>query len=389
MTLSLIDARRSPIDVLVLLGCFARGNEATGPTQNMIGLAQALEGRFRFRILAEAVDGDRPGRWQTVSGLEQMPFPGGLRGVAMLRQAINATPHALLLTNGFFDRRFTLPMLLMRRAGMIRRGPTMVAPHGEFSPGALALGHRRKAWYLRAARHLGLLDGVVLQATSADEAERIRAILPATEQVVTVPNVQALAPLPPASAPAVAEPLKLVFASRVDRMKNLDRALAIMAATELPITFDIFGPVSDERYWAECLRAIAQLPPRVRVTYHGILPHAAIVPTLARYHAMILPTRGENFGHAIADALMAGTPALISDRTPWRKLAANKAGWDLPLDDEGAFVRALRALAAMPAAERSEWRTGARRMAERMLDPRIAADQCAAAFHTALGRAVA
>ena len=31
------------------------------------------------------------------------------------------------------------------------------------------------------------------------------------------------------------------------------------------------------------------------------------------------PTRGENFGHVIPEALSAGTPIILSDQTPWQK----------------------------------------------------------------------
>lgn len=56
----------------------------------------------------------------------------------------------------------------------------------------------------------------------------------------------------------------------------------------------------------------------------------------------MLPTKGENFGHAIFEALNLGKPVLISDQTPWRNLSAAGAGWDLPLDSQDAFVEALQ-----------------------------------------------
>ena len=52
---------------------------------------------------------------------------------------------------------------------------------------------------------------------------------------------------------------------------------------------------------------------------------------MAANDLFFLPTRGENFGHVIAEALSVGTPVLISDQTPWRKLAAVGLGHDLPL----------------------------------------------------------
>jgi glycosyltransferase involved in cell wall biosynthesis len=49
-------------------------------------------------------------------------------------------------------------------------------------------------------------------------------------------------------------------------------------------------------------------------------------------HFFYLTTWGENFGHAIAEALQHGKPVIISNRTPWRNLEEHQAGWDLPLE---------------------------------------------------------
>ena len=35
---------------------------------------------------------------------------------------------------------------------------------------------------------------------------------------------------------------------------------------------------------------------------------------------LILPTKGENFGHVIAESLSASLPVIISQNTPWRNL---------------------------------------------------------------------
>jgi glycosyltransferase involved in cell wall biosynthesis len=81
---------------------------------------------------------------------------------------------------------------------------------------------------------------------------------------------------------------------------------------------------------------------------------------MADHDLFFLPTRGENFGHVIPEALSAGTPVLIADTTPWRGLVAAGVGWDLPLADEAGFVAAIEHAAAVPASEYAEWRQRAR-----------------------------
>ncbi len=65
--------------------------------------------------------------------------------------------------------------------------------------------------------------------------------------------------------------------------------------------------------------------------------------TLAQHDVLFLPTRSENFGHVIHEALSVGVPVLISDQTPWSDLEANGAGWNIALDASSEFVRAIEA----------------------------------------------
>jgi glycosyltransferase involved in cell wall biosynthesis len=62
---------------------------------------------------------------------------------------------------------------------------------------------------------------------------------------------------------------------------------------------------------------------------------------LSSYHALFLPSKGENFGHVILEAFMAGRPVLISDQTPWINLEQAACGFDLPLSNPLAFVEKL------------------------------------------------
>lgn len=371
--------------VLVLLGCFGRGVEATGPNQTLLGMAHALAGRYDLRVVAEAVPGDVVGRWQTVAGLPQMPIPHGARGTPLLRRTIRQTPHDVLISNGFFDRTMTMPMLAMRRTGMIPLKPTFVAPHGELTPGAIDLKRGRKLAYLRAVRALGLLRGVSLVATTDEEARSI-ADLGAFDRPIHVwPNIYRVPPVPPRLPAEAGAPLKVVFASRIDRKKNLHFAVQALGDSGVPIQFDIFGPVSDPGYWNECRAAMAGAPPTLSVTHKGILPQADVVAALARYDLMILPTLGENFGYSIADALLAGTPILVSDRTPWRGLAAAGAGWDLPLERPDAFAQAIRRLWQMDAAAKMAQSADARAFAVRQLDLEGATSALANSLRAALG----
>jgi glycosyltransferase involved in cell wall biosynthesis len=89
------------------------------------------------------------------------------------------------------------------------------------------------------------------------------------------------------------------------------------------------------------------------------VPHRQVEQLINEHHLCVLPTLGENFGHAIFEALNAGRPVLISDQTPWCNLAEHHAGWDLPLSDENRFVQVLQQVADMDNEAFQQWSTGA------------------------------
>ena len=372
--------------ILTLLGVFQPGFDATGPNQSLLRMAEALSDSFRFRVVSMRAGSEPIAEWTQLHGVDRLALARGTFGASGLRRVLSETRYDLLVSNGMFDMELTVPALVQRRLGMIPRRPMMVAPRGEFSPGALALKHTRKAAFLYAARIGGLLSDVSIQATTNEEADYLRRSLSNTGPILLGPNVRPLAPMPERAAPPRGGRLRVAFLSRIDRKKNLAFALDILRHADVPIEFDIFGPVSDETYWSECKAVIGDLPANVSVTIRGAIAQEQVPAALAAADLFFLPTLGENYGHAIVDALSAGTPVLLSDQTPWRNLRQPAAGWDLPLDRPSDFVEAIRTMAAMSADERAAQRIRVRHYIEGRLDPSQASAGLANCLLQAMGR---
>ncbi len=344
-----------------------------GTVTSLRGIMAGLDGDFAFAVLARPCFG-LPHRADVGSGLKG------------LRNWLCQNDYDLLYLNSFFDREYTLPILALRRAGLIPPRPTVIAPHGEFSPGALNQKSGKKRAYISLAKHSGLLSKVWFHATGPQEAEVIRRTLPCAHRVTTVPSIRVLRPLPAQAAAPNPGRTRLVFLSRIDRKKNLDFAISVLAATRNPVSMDIYGPVTHEDYWLECQRAIATLPPQAEVRYCGVIPNSEVMNTLAGYDLFFLPTHGENFGHVIFDALEAGLPLLISDTTPWTGLDASQAGWSLPLKNPAAFTAAVDEWASKSEAERAILRQGARKLAERYVEEGGAANLYRQMFLSVMAR---
>ena len=363
--------------ILILTPYFLPGHRAGGPILSLTGLIDQLAGDFEFRVITRDRDLGAhepyaeitPGRWVHVRGVPTLYLAPGQLRVRSLADVLNRTPHDLLYLNSLFTYDLSILPLLLRQRGVIDPTPVVMAPRGELAPGALRVHPLKKGSYLLLARAVGLYREVIWQASSALEAKHIRRFAKSAV-LIMAPNLapslwgnsSALA-TDEQRYPPTAGPLRLVYLSRIGRMKNLRGALGALRSVSESIDFDVFGPIEDRRYWRLCERDIAELPSNVRVAYRGEVPLEGVMSVLARYDLFFLPTYGENFGWAILQALGAGCPVLISDRTPWRNLEGRGAGWDLPLRDIRRFSDVLDDFARATPEERRRHSQAARALA--------------------------
>lgn len=344
--------------VLITLGHFFPGYRSGGPAQSIANLVASLSGEFEFRILTRDRDlGDSnpyPGierdRWTRVGGALVQYCSHDRLGLHGLSRTIRETPHDVLYLNSILSPRVSVGPMVARRLGLVPRRPILVAPRGELSSGALALKPWKKRSYFSIGQRVGLFRDAIWQASSEYEARDIRATLGQNTGAIHIaPDLPTPLPaLPPKHTPRIpGEPLRLVFLSRVSPIKNLDFALRVLATVAAPVEFSIYGPPEDAEYAAACGALSAALPPHISVRWYGPVPPQEVSEVFARHDLFFFPTRGENYGHVIAESLGAGTPVLLSDTTPWRGLAAAGVGDDLPLAAPDVFARRIDAAATM------------------------------------------
>jgi glycosyltransferase involved in cell wall biosynthesis len=266
-----------------------------------------------------------------------------------------------------------------------------VAPRGEFSPGALGFKRWKKGPFLAIAQIAGLYRNVLWHASTEDEAQLIRRQFGGATRMITARNLPSMAgqQLKLCEAIDAPGPLRIVFLSRISRMKNLDYALGVLAKTRVPIQFDIWGTLEDPAYWKQCQEQIQALPENVAARYRGVADHSEVIKILASYDLFFLPTRGENYGHVIAEAFSAGTPVLLSDQTPWRNLRREGVGWDLPLENgEATFLEAIEETFHKVRLEKVAWRQRVLDFArERLNDPSLLEANRALFLHAVASKA--
>ncbi len=344
--------------VLVCVPRYLPGYKSGGPIRSVSNLVAQLGSRFEFYVVTRDRDagddisypGITPGKWHQV-GDTQVLYCSSIRPAILRRAYEEVRPNAVLL-NSFHDT-FTVVMLLLRRIGAFGRTPFVLAPRGEFSRGALRVKRWKKATYRSLAKALGLYNNLSWHVTTEYEKADLVRISPVwrlkADSIHIARGMSDALPAPGPDRRKQPGSVKLVFIARISEMKNLDFLLELLHEVDGNVEIDLFGPVAekDEVYWKRCRHILDKLPANIRARYHGPVDHSAVPRLMRDHHFFVLPTRGENFCHSAVESLINGTPVLLSDQTPWRRLQESGAGFDLPLSERGAWISALQACVDM------------------------------------------
>jgi len=381
--------------VLLFVDYYLPGFRAGGPTRTIANLVAMLGDEIDFRIVTrdrdvgdqKAYDGVRIDGWNKVGKAQVFYASPATLSMSGLRKVIRETPHDAVYLNSFMSPRLTALPLMLRRLKQVPNRPWIIAPRGELAPSALVQKAGKKRAYLAAAKVSGLYDGLIWQASAPHEAADIRTAMGARAASVSVaPNL----PRPPehvsAAQPSAdsSSPLKLVFLARIAPVKNLDFLLEVLSTVRREVELTIYGLRDTPEYWQRCEAMLAGLPANVRASYGGEVTPDGVFGSFAKHDLFVFPSRGENFGHVVLESLSAGTPVLVSDRTPWREDGSG-AIEVLPLGDTTPWRDAIERWSVLDRYELDELRANASEFAQDYIEHRAGTDKCRSLFLDAIG----
>ncbi len=318
---------------MVFIDWYLPGFMAGGPIRSLANLVNRLP--YNFYIVTSAYDHyatspyDLPtGEWITRSENEHVMYllPGELTK-AKFDSILSYRTFDRYYINSLFSVSFALnPMRWLKKAGLAEK--VVLAPRGMLKPGALSIKPLKKKIFLTLAKAAGLFANITWHATGMDEEREIKQHFK-NAHIKTAQNLSR--PAKPRINPAekAVNQLKLITVARVSPEKNLLGAAEYLKNIAGDVQWDVYGTIQDQAYLEQCKATLDTST--VKVQFKGEVNPSALPALFEEYHFFYLMTLGENFGHAIAESLISGLPVIISDRTPWRNLEAEKAGWDLPL----------------------------------------------------------
>jgi glycosyltransferase involved in cell wall biosynthesis len=352
--------------VLVLQNYYLPGYLGGGGIRAVSNLVSALGHEFDFAVVckdrdlgvAEPYVGIRCDEWSPVGpALVRYTKPQAV--TKTIWRLLREPGHDVVYLNSIFERRFSIWPLLLRRTGLAREVPFVLAPHGELGSNSLLIRGRRKRAFLWVAARLGWFDRLTWHATSHTEVSDIERFLVdygvnggavvRADDLVAVEHETVI-------RREIKQPgrARVVYLSRIVPKKNLVFALRVLRKVRSDVEFDIYGPREDSTYWKKCEEEIRQMPSNVVVRYRGLVAHKDVVGVLGGYDLFFFPTLNENFGYAIVEALRAGCPVLLTDQTPWGTVSESGAGWTLPLDAVQSYAEVIDEVAGRGECAQSE-----------------------------------
>lgn len=380
-----VGARR--VRVLVFVNHYLPGFRGGGALRSIVNLVDSLGDEIDFRIVTSDRDlGESKGYqgvlvdgWQQVGKARVFYSSAKLQRFCGILRLLRERSYDVLYINSAFHPVFAVLPLAIRRLGLVRGVATIVAPKGEFSPGALRIRKGKKELFLTLSRSIGLYRGVIWQVTDGLERGDLIAALGMGGSRDAVKVVEARDIVLARGGEATRsvrgkEPgrLRAVFLSRIAPKKNLLGAVSMLKDLQGDVSLCVFGPIEDKEYWSLCEAAIRLLPRNVVVRYRGEVEPAGVRRMFEDHDLFLFPTHGENFGHVIHEALVAGCPVLTSTATPWRDLEKVGAGWDVPLEDGERFKKVLQRCVDMGTKEHALVRSSAAAFArEKLEDPSV------------------
>ncbi|MBY8108414.1 glycosyltransferase [Vibrio fluvialis] len=319
------------------------GFKSGGPVRSVSNICEVLKGKSEFRVVCEDRDsGDRTSYpsisvndWNTIDSASILyidpSFWNHIKVIFSKRSTISSDTAYF---NSFFNFKFTFFPLFCALLGIINFQRILISPRGELMEGAISSkSHKKKIMYLKVFKFFFRSLPIQYHATSKEEVNSIITNLGCElDSIVTIPNLPSMSIVDFVSdrtSDRSVKKLKLVYISRISPKKNLKYFLDnIVTSMDLIDKFDIYGFIDDSEYFEKL--NIAKF--NGKVNYKGVIDNKLVPNLLQNYDLFVLPTRGENFGHAICESLLCETPVIVSKFTPFYDVDIANAGYILDLD---------------------------------------------------------
>lgn len=331
--------------VLILMGRYLPGYKDGGPVRTIKNLTDIFGEEYDIRIMCKDRDHGDLQQYPNISvdtynkvgnanvyyvKNEKFKFKSMLNEIKKVDIVYCCGPY----------NDYAIKAMVLKKLGFFKM-PLVIASMGSFSKGALSIKSKKKMIFLNIMKKLGFFKKIVWSVTSVVEKKELKEVIGENVKCIIAEDLPRVEKVNHRHRKEI-NTLKVIFISRISKMKNLEATIDIISKiNDYSIIFDIYGNIEDKEYWRLCKKKLEKLPMNIKWKYQGECDSNNVVETLANYDVFLFPTLGENFGHVISEALLAGCIPIISDLTPWLDLDNYKCGNVINLKNINSFVDVL------------------------------------------------
>ena len=358
-----------PTKIFISIPWFLPAFRAGGPVQSIANLVKEFNENIHYYIfcgdtdlnggLLENIHSDD---WVEFNAHTRVWYSSPTKISDQLVKQVSAIRPDVLYIVGLFSWHYNIVPLIFCK------GPKKIlSTKGMLHPGALSQKKWKKKIFLKIFSLFEYHYKIAFHASDKEEVSFIRKNFGEVPPVFIAPNFPHVLNFLPVADKQPGS-LQLISIAIVSPMKNILLVIEALQNQTAEINYDIYGPIKDEYYWDECLTQIKRLPSNISVIYHKEIQHDEVSNALSKSHVFILPSKSENFGHAIFEALSSGKPVIISNNTPWNGLESVHAGKNVDLDNKDQLRSAIQFFADLNQADYSDWCNASKDYSEKAIN---------------------
>jgi len=289
----------------------------------------------------------------------------------------NLREYDLVHIHAFFSY-VTVPLVYYAKKHKV---PYIIRPSGELNTWSLKQSRIKKGLYWLLVGKYCLNTARVLHLTSEDERVAARLLAPGTPSVVIPLGTDTFTEeeIPTRGRfrkkyPMLNQKLLIVFLSRLDHKKGLDRLLSAISA--LAIERDNFAVViagSGEReYEAQVHDLVLAHGLQEKVIFTGFVQGQDKTDLLRDADVFVLPSYDENFGLAVIEAMAVGVPVVISNNVGIHHAVTEYGAGVVTACESGEITHALNNLLKHDSLRRTMGQNGMKLVKEKFAWEKVA-----------------
>ena len=205
--------------------------------------------------------------------------------------------------------------------------PYVISAHGMLYPEGL----KKSKWFKKLALGLfqkkDLIKATAFHATSHKEMTYLRDF-GLKQPVAVIPNAIDVNAFSKSNTVSKPSHRKIGFLGRLAPIKNLELLIDAWAKSKTATQNAELVIIGDgDEVYVEQLKSLIKNHNIDNITFTGFLSGKAQEVVMQELSYLVLPSKSENFGMVVPEALAREIPVIASKGTPWEELNTEQCGW--------------------------------------------------------------